>query len=110
MTRTNDSRQSGTPRRRARAATLDLGNDLTIRSVGAQRQQLAALLAASGDVSLQAAAIEHVDTAGLQLVAAFAGQLSAGGRELRWCEPAPKLLEAASTLGLDAALRLASPH
>jgi anti-anti-sigma regulatory factor len=90
------------------AATYDLGGDLTIRSVQAHKEGLRALLADQGTVTLQAGAVEHVDTAGLQLVAAFVVQMLGAGRELHWNEPASPLTEAAASLGLTSALHLAA--
>ncbi len=89
-----------------RAATYDLGGDLTIRSVQAHKEGLNALLAVQGQVTLEATAVKHVDTAGLQLVAAFVVQMLGAGRELRWNQPARALTEAAASLGLTSALHL----
>ena len=89
------------------AATYDLGGDLTIRSVQAHKEGLQALLAGQGAVTLEAIAVKHVDTAGLQLVAAFVAQMLGAGRELRWNRPAGPLTEAAAGLGLTSALHLA---
>ena len=89
------------------AVTYDLGGDLTIRSVQAHREGLKPLLADQGAVTLEATAVEHVDTAGLQLVAAFIVQVLGAGRELRWNQPASPLTEAAARLGLTSALHLA---
>ena len=81
------------------AATYDLGGDLTIRSVQTHKEGLKALLADEGAVALEATAVRHVDTAGLQLVAAFVVQMLGAGRELHWNEPASPLTEAAASLG-----------
>lgn len=97
-----------TEKKQARkAAAYDLGGDLTIRSVQAHKEGLNALLADDGTVTLEATAIKHVDTAGLQLVAAFIVQMLGAGRELRWNQPASPLTEAAASLGLTSALQLA---
>lgn len=89
------------------AAACDLGGDLTIRSVQAHRERLAALLADQGAVTLGAKDVAHVDTAGLQLVAAFIGHLLKAGRRLHWDQPSRPLTEAAANLGLTSTLHLA---
>jgi ABC-type transporter Mla MlaB component len=61
------------------------------------------------DVMLDASAVERIDTATLQLLAAFVATRAGAGRVVRWRLPSESLVHAADRLGLHTALRLAEP-
>lgn len=91
-----------TKRSRAqRPQILTLPAHLDIAHAGELKQTLDAALAAKPALILDAAAVEHVDTAGLQLLLAFRRARSA-----EWRDPAPALRDAAALAGLGGALDL----
>jgi anti-anti-sigma regulatory factor len=61
---------------------------------------LNAVLAAAGTVELDASRVERVDTAALQLLAAFCLATRQAGLTLRWRAASPALCDAAALLGL----------
>lgn len=64
-------------------------------------------MAAEGLVRIDASAVERVDTATLQVLAAFFRDMSKASRQAEWCGHSAVLERAANTLGLHAALGLA---
>ncbi len=62
----------------------------------------------SGPVCIESAALRQIDTAGLQLLAAFAVEIRKQGAQLVWPEPAPILCNAANVLGMGRMLDLPS--
>jgi len=62
----------------------------------------------SGPVCIESAALRQIDTAGLQLLAAFASEIRKQGAQLVWPEPAPVLCNAANVLGMGRMLDLPS--
>ncbi|MFN3197050.1 MAG: lipid asymmetry maintenance protein MlaB [Bradymonadia bacterium] len=83
-----------------------LGARLTIQEAEGLKARLLELLEATGPVTLEGDGIETVDTAGLQLLLAFAQD--ARGRQLDWSWRAPsdQLVAAARTLSLSTELYL----
>lgn len=91
-----------TKRSRApRPQILALPAQLDIAHAGELKQTLDAALAAKSPLILDAAAVEQVDTAGLQLLLAFQR-----ARAVHWRDAAPALRDAAALAGLSAALAL----
>ena len=87
-------------------APLRLGST-TLRHVTALQAQLAERLDDSGTVQIDASAVERIDTATLQLLAAFVRDLRADGRLVEWTHCSAVLRRAAHSLGLTSALDLA---
>jgi ABC-type transporter Mla MlaB component len=93
-----------------RAESIRLCEALTRANVRALYDELKAALdkaaAARGEraLTLEAAAVESVDGAGLQLLAAFARAAKARGVAIRWREVPGALREDARRLGLDESL------
>lgn len=84
-----------------------LAAELTIRNAVAQKAALAEALGQQGDaIVLDASAVTDVDTAGVQLVAAFVGAAHAAGRKVDWTQPPSALRDAAAALGIEPALAL----
>jgi len=77
-----------------------LQGDLTIQYVQDLHQQLDLALQVSGDIQLDASAVGRVDTAGVQLLYAFAKRVKASGHRLIWLQGAASLQEVATTLGM----------
>ncbi len=78
----------------------------TIRTINALQTELAERLDESGPLQIDAAAVDRVDTAGLQLLAAFVRDLRAESRQVEWVGCSDALSKAAQALGLHAALCL----
>ena len=78
----------------------------TIRTITALQSELAERLDESGGVQIDATAVDRVDTAGLQLLAAFVRDLRAESRQVEWVGCSDALNKAAQALGLHAALCL----
>ncbi len=78
----------------------------TIRTITALQSELAERLDESGGVQIDATAVDRVDTAGLQLLAAFVRDLRAEMRTVEWVGCSDALRKAATALGLEAALGL----
>ena len=71
----------------------------------------AALLKRLGDgasVKIDASAVQRVDSAGLQVLAAFARDRRAAGRDIEWVGVPESLADAASLLSLTDALGLSA--
>ncbi len=81
-------------------AECTLGNGVELKSA------LCALLAHEGPVTLDAAAVERIDTAALQLLAAFVRDRRLAGAALQWRAVSPALHSAARLLGMDTMLAL----
>jgi phospholipid transport system transporter-binding protein len=66
------------------------------------------LVAARGDpLVVDGAAVQRIDTAGLQLLAALARRQQSAGRRLEWKAASDELRQCSARLGLDEALGLA---
>ena len=78
----------------------------TIRTITALQSELAERLDDSGSVQIDATAVDRVDTAGLQLLAAFVRDLRAEMRTVEWVGCSDALRKTAAALGLEAALCL----
>jgi anti-anti-sigma regulatory factor len=87
---------------------LRLGST-TIRTVTAFQAELAERLDESGNVQIDGGGVERIDTATLQLLAAFVRDLRAEARSVEWIECSAVLRRAAGSLGLESALNLAAP-
>ena len=89
---------------------LSLPSELTIYSVGEWAPRLRAHLAASTDegsldgLRLEAAAVEEVDAAGVQLLLALANSLAHEQRVLQLVAPSATLTRACAALGASALL------
>lgn len=91
---------------RARARVLHLPATLGIAQVAELRLQFEQALDSGRALAIEAAAIEQLDGAGLQLLLAFHRAATEAGRAPDWREPSPRLRDAAALLGLDGALCL----
>ena len=79
---------------------------MTIRNVTTFPSELAQQLDESGPVRIDASGVERIDTATLQLLAAFVRDMRTDGRAVEWVECSTALRSAASSLGLESALSL----
>jgi ABC-type transporter Mla MlaB component len=90
------ARQSGTPRVAALAA------DCTIAQSAAIKAQLARLMGAPAAVTLDLHAVRRIDTAGLQVLAAFIRERRTAGRIVECQGASESFSVTASLLGLGA--------
>jgi anti-anti-sigma regulatory factor len=84
---------------------LRLGST-SLRNVTAFQAELAERLDESGTVRIDAGAVERIDTATLQLLAAFVRDLRVDARAVEWVACSTVLRRAARSLGLAGALDL----
>jgi anti-anti-sigma regulatory factor len=80
--------------------------ECTVADAGLLKIQLAKLLEESGVVTLDISAVQRIDTAGLQVIAAFVRERESQGRPVQWRGHAPALSNAARLLGLRGVLGL----
>ena len=85
-------------------ATYELEGSLTIAEVGCVYACLNELLDSDGDILLDAAKLDQVDGAGIQLLAAFALEISNRKRVLSWSGATEELTKSARMVGLTETL------
>jgi ABC-type transporter Mla MlaB component len=83
-----------------------LGEALTIEQVTTMHAELGRHLV-TGTVALEAAMLQRIDAAGLQLLTAFVRAAEGRGATIEWRAPSMALRDAARRAGLTAALHLA---
>lgn len=86
-----------------------LGPSLTIQEALGLKQQLDGILSAGGAVHLDGAGVRSADTAGIQLLVAFAREAKMRHVAIIWRGASEVLLQSAAGLGLSALLGLAAP-
>jgi ABC-type transporter Mla MlaB component len=84
-------------------ATVRLAASTVIGDVARLREELLPLVGMGAVVTIDAGAVERIDTAALQLLHAFGRERRAAGRELRWGDPSAAFRGAATVLGLSLA-------
>jgi anti-anti-sigma regulatory factor len=87
-------------------SSLKVAAVCTLREAAQFKGQLMARIGEAGDVDIDAGVVDKIDTACLQLLVAFARQLTAEGRKLSWSATTPELYRAALQVGLVDALQL----
>jgi anti-anti-sigma factor len=85
--------------------TLD--ERLTIENAGELRAQLLSCAGQDADIVLDAANVESVDTAALQVLLAFVRQVRGNGHTVNWQSPSDVLLITATLTGLAVDMGLA---
>ncbi len=89
-------------------STLSLPVELTIYTAGELRPQWLAWLAGLGatdtpvEATVDGAAVDQIDAAGVQMLIALSRSLSAAQRSLRFVNPSEVLIGACEALGLPA--------
>jgi ABC-type transporter Mla MlaB component len=86
--------------------SLTLAAECTVAQADSLRSQLARRLDESGAVTVDVSAVQRIDTAGLQLLAAFVRDRRTAGRAVEWRGRASALDAAAGLLGLRDMLEL----
>ena len=87
-----------------RACSIVLDSRPDIKTIDELSKELGAALAADGEVVVEAAGVETIDTAALQLLVAFANSVRANSRSIRWNDASPALRELAELTDLASAL------
>ena len=103
------SAKRGAPGRRTRGPrdkSLLLAGECTVAGAETLKGELARRLGESSPVTLDVSALQRIDTAGLQLLAAFVRDRRTAGRAVAWRGRAPALEAAAGLLGLYTMLEL----
>lgn len=80
--------------------------ECTVADAGSLKTGLAKLFDTADAVTLDVSALQRIDTAGLQVIAAFVRDRESQGRQVLWRGEAPALTAAAQLLGLNALLKL----
>lgn len=83
---------------------IQLGASCTIHEAAALRAQLLECAELPGPYQIDGRAVEHIDTAGLQLVVAFALDCLERGVHYEWAGRSQVLEQAIKTLGVGALL------
>lgn len=90
----------------ATSAPLTLDADLRIAAAPALRDTLLAALATGGSVEIDGGAVAQVDTAALQLLAAFSRDAKAAGHPVTWTGVSDSLQRGVAVLGLNGLIEL----
>ena len=93
-------------RRRAPAGPFVLGAECLIETADALKKELLVRLDGTSPVSIDASHVGRIDTACLQVLAAFARDCRAAGREVEWVGTSPALNDSARLLNLASMLGL----
>jgi ABC-type transporter Mla MlaB component len=90
----------------APSAVIALASHCSVKDAAALKATLTAAVEAPEQVTLDAGAVERIDTATMQLLCAFVRDRSAGARATVWSGESKALREAAKLLGAAAMLAL----
>ena len=88
------------------SGSFAIAAECTVADASSLKSGLARLLEESDSVTLDIGAVQRIDTAGLQVIAAFIRERESHGRQVQWRGHAPALEAAAKLLGLGALLKL----
>src|SRR5262249_2236792 len=91
---------------RAASGVFALAAECTISDIAPLQAGLAGLLEHPSAVTLDIEAVQRIDTAAMQMVAAFVRERESQGRQVQWRGSAPVFGSAARLLGLAPLLQL----
>jgi phospholipid transport system transporter-binding protein len=89
-------------------AGLKLESTFTLRDANDMLFQLLAVDFGDSDVLIDGGAVERIDTAGLQMLIAFAKHHTTRGKNIRWTAVSPELLRSTRLLGIAEPLCLSA--
>ncbi len=89
-----------------KTAKIKLEGVLSIKNIQELKAKLDEALAQQKDIVFDAAKLERVDTAALQLMAAFAKKLHENGFSLTWSKPSHDIIDIAQLLAMKEAVSL----
>ncbi len=85
---------------------LALDETLGLETIESLQAALTKHLSSRSAIELDAAAVETIDTAAIQLLAAFAGKVEDSGQTIRWLNTPEVVRTSARLLGLERQLGL----
>ena len=102
------NQKNKTQKRKVKAdkTNLVLDSIITINDAQTMYTQLNSLLELKQDITIDASAVEMLDTAILQLLLAFVNKIKAQNRQVVWTKPSEEMVNRATTLRLQAELGL----
>jgi ABC-type transporter Mla MlaB component len=98
--------QPAGPEPKAGSGAFALAAECTVADASSLKSGLAKLLADTDAVTVDISCVQRIDTAGLQLIAAFMLARESQGRQVQWKGAAPAIVTAARLLGLSTLLKL----
>jgi ABC-type transporter Mla MlaB component len=107
--KTGSTKRTPAARKRAGNRPFALAAECAIDSVGKLKSDLLRLLGKTGTVAIDASALRRIDTATLQVLAAFTRDRGAAGLPVEWTGVPAVLTDAARLLSLSTTLGLATP-
>jgi ABC-type transporter Mla MlaB component len=105
-TRDPDPSSLSTPAAPPASTIFTLAAECMVSEATSLKERLTALLDEPQPVTLDVAALQRIDTAGLQVITAFVRERAESGRTVEWQGTAPVLATAAQLLGLTSLLKL----
>lgn len=87
-------------------ASITLPAECTLRDAATLQALLVSTVSPTASVSVDGGAVKRIDTAALQLLAAFARREQVAGRSVEWHSVSAELHKASARLGLSAVLQL----
>lgn len=87
-------------------AIITLPAECTLRDAATLQAMLVSTVSPTASVSVDGGAVKRIDTAALQLLAAFARREQVAGRSVEWHSVSAELHKASARLGLSAVLQL----
>ena len=81
--------------------TITLQNKVVIANIDSLVEQLSIDVGSIDKLKLDAAEVDHIDTAGLQILVGFVNKLKKEDKELEWGELSEEIKEFAAVLALD---------
>lgn len=94
------------PTRNPAQPSLTWEGECCVDAIGDRKSELADALMSDSDVTLDLSALSRIDTAGLQLLAAFALELGRRGQRVHWRGVSNIVIEGARVTGLGELLGL----
>jgi len=104
--KTNQKNKTQKRKVKADKTNLVLDSIITINDAQTMYTQLNSLLELKQDITIDASAVEMLDTAILQLLLAFVNKIKAQNRQVVWTKPSEEMVNRATTLRLQAELGL----
>jgi len=89
-----------------RPSSISLGESLDFDGIARLHTRLINCAAKKKDVNINAARVEHIDTASLRALVSFVNMIGSNGNSVRWVSPSAALVAAASIAGIHEQLDL----
>ena len=104
--KTNQKNKTQKRKVKADKTNLVLDSIITINDAQTMYTHLNSLLELKQDITIDASAVEMLDTAILQLLLAFVNKIKDQNRQVVWIKPSEEMINRATTLRLQAGLGL----